>query len=77
MKAIDVVNEIWRRSGMTQDAICYASGRRQHGLDQYFYRTRMPTIRLMAEICQAAGFELIVRSLKTGEEIVIDPPPRD
>lgn len=51
-------------------------GRSRGYLSSYIARGNEPGITLMAEICDAIGYDLLIRNRNDGTEIIIDPPKK-
>ena len=76
MKAIDISRHVVRTSGLTDRAAAKNAGRSKDGFSPYIYRQHMPSVPVLAELCEACNFDLLVRNRKTGEETIIDPPEK-
>lgn len=77
MQAKDIIRGIVGDAGMTITQASVKAGRSQLFLSSYASRGRIPSVELMAEICDATGHDLLIRNRKTGREIIIDPPTKD
>ena len=76
MKAIDISRHIVRSSGLSDHVAAKKAGRSVNGFNPYIYRQNMPTLPVLAELCNVCDFDLLVRNRKTGEETIIDPPEK-
>lgn len=73
MRAIDVSNHVYKRSGLTVRQVGKLAGRSENGFSPYIYRQNEPSVHLLALLCDVCGFDLLVRQRDTGEETIIDP----
>lgn len=73
----DVVPTLVKESGASTIAISDAMGRSRGYLSAYIANKRTPNIRLLAELGDELGYDLLLRERKTGREITIDPPERE
>lgn len=76
MQSEDLVREVVSDSGKSMYRVSLDMGKSKLYIAQVVHANRLPTIRTMAEICDATGHDLLVRNRETGREIVIDPPER-
>lgn len=63
-----------RDSGMSLSGLSKDMGRKRAFLSTYLATDRVPSVELMAEVCDASGHDLIVRNRETLKEMVLDPP---
>ena len=76
MKAENAIKEVVGDSGKSMYRVSLDMGRSKLYIARAVNVNQTPTIRTMAEICDATGHDLLVRNRTTGREIVIDPPER-
>lgn len=74
MQANEVIRAMVKDSGIAQTTVSLSMGRRQNYVASYISRKRIPSIELMAEMADSAGFDLVLRNRHSGNEIQIDPP---
>lgn len=72
-----IVPYIVSKSGRATIAISESLGRSRGYLASYIANKRTPNIRLLAELGNELGYDLLVRNRETGDEIIIDPPKED
>ena len=77
MKAETAIREVVSDSGKSMYRVSLDMGRSKLYIGQAVSSGQIPTIKTMAEICDATGHDLLVRNRETGREIVIDPPKKD
>lgn len=77
MQSEDIVREVVSDSGKSMYRVSLDMGKSRLYIAQVVHARRLPTIRTMAEICDATGHDLLVRNRTTGREIIIDPPEKE
>lgn len=77
MQSEDIVREVVSDSGKSMYRVSLDMGKSKLYMAQVVHAGRLPTIRTMAEICDATGHDLLVRNRTTGREIIIDPPEKE
>lgn len=76
MDVYNVTKHVVRSSGLSERMAARSIGKSENYYTQYLYGGRLPSIRVMAELCAVCNFDLLVRNRKTGEETIIDPPEK-
>lgn len=77
MDSSEVIKAVVEDSELSMYAVSGLMGRSRLYIGQAVSAKRIPTIRTMAEICEATGHDLLIRNRKTGREITIDPPKKE
>lgn len=77
MKAENAIREVVGDSGKSMYRVSLDMGRSRLYIGRAVSGGQIPTIRTMAEICDATGHDLLVRNRTTGREIIIDPPRKE
>lgn len=73
MRADKVLLAIIAKEGLTDSEVSSRIGKSPRYLDSIRYRHAMPKTDTMATVCDAIGYDLLVRSRDDGYEIEIDP----
>lgn len=76
MRPSDVVRTIADDSGIPRVKLSQKLGRSDFFISNYISSGRLPRVELLAEICDATDYDLLVRNRTTGREIIIDPPTK-
>lgn len=77
MEPEKVVPYIVSKSGRSTIAISDALGRSRGYLSAYIANKRTPNIRLLSELGNELGYDLLMRNRETGDEFIIDPPKEE
>lgn len=74
MDASEIIRACLADCSKSARQVCRDMGRSETFLSSR--RNRIPTIKLMAEIADATGHDLLIRNRESGNEFIIDPPNR-
>lgn len=77
MQSVDAIKEVVSDSGKSMYRVSLDMGRSKLYIAQAVHAKQIPTIKTMAEICDATGHDLLIRNRRTGREIIIDPPEKE
>ena len=74
MRADKVLREIIDKENLSATEVSLRVGKTRKYMSTLFSHHRIPQADTMAGICDAIGYDLLVRSRDDGYEILIDPP---
>lgn len=76
MDATEIIRACLDDSPKSARQVCREMGRTETFLSSQIATKRIPTIKLMAEIANTTGHDLLLRNRETGNEIIVDPPEK-
>ena len=77
MEPIKIARHVVRSSGLSDKKAANKAGRGDRGFDPYIYEQHEPSLSVLATICDACEYDLLVRNRNTGEETIIDSPGKE
>jgi hypothetical protein len=76
MQAGKILESLFGRGKISPVDASLKMGRKSNFISSYKHHGNIPGVDVMAEIADAIGYDLLMRSRETHEEILIEPPKR-